>query len=333
LRKSIRALTILLILSAWNANGWAQSIPAWIVPNTAVTQLTMTATSVSAAGVAGNVVLVFSGLTRTGTFSCNTIGICTGSYPGQFWVDPVLPTESMESEPLTVRGTLTSAITGVAGGTWTWTTMAYQDPAGCDPDQTPATCILYQTTFDAHSGLILAFLEYHPSQETILTFAGLTGATLPTRRVSDDTSDFKNDGKSDILLQNTTSGEVEIWEMNGIKMIGSASPGTPEAGWHVIGSGDFNGDGYSDILLQNTSGELWIWEMNGTKVIGGGSPGNPGSSWHAIATGDFNGDGYADILLENTSSGEVEIWEMNGTKVIGGGSPGNPGTSWHAIGE
>jgi len=114
-----------------------------------------------------------------------------------------------------------------------------------------------------------------------LTFAGLTGATLPTRRVSDDTSDFKNDGKSDILLQNTTSGEVEIWEMNGIKVIGSFSPGTPQAGWHAIGTGDFNGDGYSDVLLQNTSGELWIWEMNGTKVIGGGSPGNPGTSWHA----------------------------------------------------
>ena len=167
---------MLLILSAWSANGWAQSIPAWIVPNTVVTynfysaslingivqpgaisgKLTMTATSVSATKVAGNVVLVFNGLTRTGAFSCNVSGTCTGSFPGQFWVDPVLPTESMAAKPLTVVGTVTSAITGVAGGTWTWTTMAYQDPAGCDPNQMPATCVLYQTTFDAHSGLSLA---------------------------------------------------------------------------------------------------------------------------------------------------------------------------------
>ena len=47
----------------------------------------------------------------------------------------------------------------------------------------------------------------------------------------------------------------------------------PGPSWHVIGSGDFNGDGYSDILWQNTSsGEVYIWEINGTKVIGGGRP-------------------------------------------------------------
>jgi hypothetical protein len=45
---------------------------------------------------------------------------------------------------------------------------------------------------------------------------------------------------------------------------------------------DFDGDGYSDILWQNTSGEVAIWEMNGTSVIGGASLGNPGSSWHPI---------------------------------------------------
>jgi len=93
---------------------------------------------------------------------------------------------------------------------------------------------------------------------------------------------------------------------------------------------DFNGDGYSDILWQNTSGQVAIWEMKGTTVIGGGSLGNPGPSWHAIATGDFNGDGYSDILWQNID-GEVAIWEMNGTSIIGGASLGNPGPSWHPI--
>jgi hypothetical protein len=161
--------------------------------------------------------------------------------------------------------------------------MAYQDPAGCDPNQMPATCVLYQTTFDAHSGLILAFGEYHPSQETILAFAGLTGATLPTRRISDDTSDFDNAGKSDILLQNATSGEMWIWETNGLDVIASGSPDSPGPSWHVVGTGDFNGDSHADILAQNgTSGEVWIWEMNGLKVIGKGSPGNLGPNWQAI---------------------------------------------------
>ena len=39
----------------------------------------------------------------------------------------------------------------------------------------------------------------------------------------------------------------------------------------MIGTGDFNGDGHSDILWQNTSGQAAIWEMNGTNIIGGGN--------------------------------------------------------------
>jgi hypothetical protein len=73
------------------------------------------------------------------------------------------------------------------------------------------------------------FYRISAEPKTILAFAGLTGATFPTSRISDNTSDFDNDGKSDILLQNATSGEVEIWEMHGIKMIGGgpAPLGTP----------------------------------------------------------------------------------------------------------
>jgi hypothetical protein len=43
----------------------------------------------------------------------------------------------------------------------------------------------------------------------------------------------------------------------------------------LVASG-FNGDGFSDVLFQNSSGEAVIWEMNGTSVIGSGSLGNPG---------------------------------------------------------
>ena len=100
------------------------------------------------------------------------------------------------------------------------------------------------------------------------------------------------------------------------------------AGWKAIGTGDFNGDGDSDILLQNAStGQVSIWEMDGTTRIGGGAVSHPGPSWHAIGT-----DGGSDILFQNTS-GQASIWEMDGTTRIGGGavSP-NPGPSWHAIG-
>ncbi len=47
-------------------------------------------------------------------------------------------------------------------------------------------------------------------------------------------------------------GQVAIWEMNGTNKIGSAVvAGNPGPSWRVVGTGDFNGDGNSDILWQN----------------------------------------------------------------------------------
>jgi hypothetical protein len=100
----------------------------------------------------------------------------------------------------------------------------------------------------------------------------------------------------------------------------------------VIDSGDFDGDGKSDLLFQNTYGWVAIWEMDGTNVIGGGALDyNPGTSWQVKSGGDFNGDGKSDILLQHTDSWAT-IWEMDGTTVTGGGVVGpNPGPDWLVI--
>ena len=147
---------------------------------------------------------------------------------------------------------------------------------------------------------------------------------------------FDGDSHSDILWQNA-NGQAAIWEMrdNHPSSVGSSRVGpNPGPAWKAIGTGDFNGDGLSDILWQNVNGQAAIWNMIGINLTSGGpvNP-NPGPSWTAVGTGDFNRDGHSDILWQNTSSGQVSIWEMNGNTLIGGGavSP-NPGPSWHAIG-
>jgi hypothetical protein len=33
--------------------------------------------------------------------------------------------------------------------------------------------------------------------------------------------------------------------------------------WHIQGTGDFNGDGKTDILWRADDGSVGIWEMNG----------------------------------------------------------------------
>ncbi len=111
----------------------------------------------------------------------------------------------------------------------------------------------------------------------------LSGAGTPLSQNS-QTADFNADRKSDILLRNT-NGQAAIWLMNGATPLTAMTlvGANPGSSWHAVGTGDFYGNGYSDILWQNIStGEVYIWEIDGTKVIGGGSPGNPGTSWHAI---------------------------------------------------
>jgi hypothetical protein len=44
---------------------------------------------------------------------------------------------------------------------------------------------------------------------------------------------------------------------NGTTQIGAGSLGNPGSAWHVKGSGNFFGNGASDILWQNDSGEAY----------------------------------------------------------------------------
>ena len=111
---------------------------------------------------------------------------------------------------------------------------------------------------------------------------------------------------------------------------GVVSP-NPGPSWKAIGTGDFNGDGDSDILFKTINGQTSIWEMNGDHPDRRRCPSAPilGRLGKQIGTGDFNADGHSDILLQNTSSGQASIWEMNGTTLIGGGLAGpDPGPTW-----
>jgi len=117
-------------------------------------------------------------------------------------------------------------------------------------------------------------------------------------------TDFNNDGRSDFLWQNS-SGEADIWELNGNTVIGGGSLGNPGPSWHVIGTGDYNGDGFSDIRFQNSSGEVAIWEMTGTSIVGGGSLGNPGPSWHVASDSSPWRNANVDLLWQSNVTATI----------------------------
>jgi FG-GAP-like repeat len=148
------------------------------------------------------------------------------------------------------------------------------------------------------------------------------------------TGDFNKDGHSDILWQNSSTGQVSISDMGGTQgstVIGGGDVADPGTNCQVIGTGDFNSDGRSDIVLQDgTTGQVTIWEMGGpggTSISGGGPVGNPGPSWHAVGG---NGVG-SDILLQN-ANGLTSLWDVNDHAIVAGGPITNPGPSWRAVG-
>jgi hypothetical protein len=120
--------------------------------------------------------------------------------------------------------------------------------------------------------------------------------------------DFKADGLSDLLIENTV-GAVVVGEVVGGAAVYTGVSGLgPE--WSFHGTGDYLGDGKTDFLIENTVGAVVVGEVVGgqtnyTQVAG------LGPEWSFREVGDFLGDGQSDFLIENTV-GAVVIGEVVG---------------------
>jgi hypothetical protein len=89
-------------------------------------------------------------------------------------------------------------------------------------------------------------------------------------------SDVAPDGRSDIVWHNSSSNETQIWFMNpdsdNIRTRATVldengqvmSVGPP---WNIVGAGDLDADGRSDIVWHNrSSNETQVWFMNGDRI-------------------------------------------------------------------
>jgi FG-GAP-like repeat/FG-GAP repeat len=129
--------------------------------------------------------------------------------------------------------------------------------------------------------------------------------------------DLDADGKNDLLWQNTSTGQIYAWFMNGLALSSGSflSPSPVATVWRIQGMADFDGDGKPDILWRNTSTQqLYVWFMNGVTQSSGSflTPSSVASVWQIKGLDDFNADGKTDILWYNTSTGQVYVWFMNG---------------------
>ena len=55
--------------------------------------------------------------------------------------------------------------------------------------------------------------------------------------------------------------------------------------WNIVGTGDFNGDGKSDLLWRDNLGNDAMWFMNGTQIAS--TAGSGQRSHHLVSRGDW----------------------------------------------
>ncbi|MBQ9787714.1 MAG: hypothetical protein IJW33_06055, partial [Lentisphaeria bacterium] len=102
-----------------------------------------------------------------------------------------------------------------------------------------------------------------------------------------------NDGQ-DIFFADGKS--VGAWKVVEGKVTGYKNIMAVNATTNVLGLGDFNGDGATDLLLRSTSGDLGYFGTDGT---GWHYLKGLGKEWSVAAVGDLNGDGLDDTVLRH----------------------------------
>jgi trimeric autotransporter adhesin len=140
-------------------------------------------------------------------------------------------------------------------------------------------------------------------------------------------NDLNGDGKSDLLLRNTSNGQIDGVLMNGYTASGSATFMAPGSGWTATHIADLNGDGKADILWRHTDGRVAAWLIDGLGATAGSLFMMAGSGWSVSHTADLNGDGKADLLWRHTD-GRVAAWLMDGLGSIGGNLFMAAGSGW-----
>jgi len=127
--------------------------------------------------------------------------------------------------------------------------------------------------------------------------------------------DFNGDGTSDILWWDNNGGtnDVQVWNEANEKTpqaikLGNVNP----TQYQFAGTGDFNGDGITDILwhsLQGSQDQYVVWQMDSSFKATAYNLGvaNP-AIYKLQAIGDFNADGTSDLLWVNTLNNQELVW-------------------------
>ncbi|MFN7172563.1 MAG: S8 family serine peptidase [Fimbriimonadaceae bacterium] len=128
--------------------------------------------------------------------------------------------------------------------------------------------------------------------------------------------DFNADGKTEYITQ--SGNNFFFHEISGSSV--TSSDLIQVANWTIDQTGDFNGNGRTDLLWKNAStGQYAIWLMNGNNVAQSTTFSGL-SAWTPVVVADLDGDGNDDIIWKNSSTSQFVGWRMNGITILASGT-------------
>jgi CSLREA domain-containing protein len=150
----------------------------------------------------------------------------------------------------------------------------------------------------------------------------------PNDYVVEQVGDFNGDGQTDWYLFNATLRAHAMWLLDGHFHVAArgalpaptfpAAGGGTAVGTRIVATGDFNGDGQTDLVWQLSDGDLALVMQTGimnlaqirlSALVGPGKP--------VVGTGFFNdgtgtGGGRSSLVLQDLATDTLEAWINTG---------------------
>jgi hypothetical protein len=183
-----------------------------------------------------------------------------------------------------------------------------------------------------------AVLDIGARDRARISYAGGDGNDITLKTVPDmhkPPLDLNFDGRTDLTWWNAASGVVyhQITTSTGLGKQGEGPVyQEPDTQWRILGDGDFNGDGVSDLAWRHAAtGAVYIqlYAQNRSPIGGAIVHVEPDAAWQIVATPDMDGDGRSDLLWHNVSTGVVYVMLLNGAAIATQGvAYVEPNTAW-----
>src|SRR5262249_52441255 len=149
--------------------------------------------------------------------------------------------------------------------------------------------------------------------------------------------DFNGDDTIDILQHQINGGNATLraLSMNAVQVQSAPILGGVGPDWQVDGTGDFNGDGTSDILVHQDSSSgvrtLQVLTVQNNAIVSGTTIAHFGTNISVGGIGDFNNNGTSDILVHQdvgTTRTDIVYNVVNNT-VVNTHTVAVTGIDWH----